>query len=137
MKRIRKEYDEQSIRKIKKMFNLLSGLFKERIFVVEGKKDEQALKKLGANRVVKYTKMSDTCSRVKHMLGTTEHEQVIILTDNDRTGTKLMNKLEQMLRGYGIRSDEYSRRKILAFLDLKYVENIAQKYKETKQKIGA
>jgi len=93
--------------------------------IVEGRRDEQALRKLGVNGVVLCLKAVGE-SRFRFLERLDGHDEVVLLTDFDREGGELRLWLYQELSRRGIRSDDYFWRRVrsLARTEVRSVEEL-------------
>lgn len=96
------------------------------ILIVEGKKDESALRGLGFRKILKINsrpiaKVADDAAFLaeKH-----KSRQVIILTDFDRTGSRLASRLKSFLQSRKIHANSRIRRDVMN-LGIKNIEELA------------
>ena len=92
----------------------------EKIVIVEGKKDVARLKKLGVSKVISLSRMPlcTFCEEVSQ-----NHNEVILLMDNDVQGKKLYSKLKLGFGSLGIKiNPKYQ--KNLALLKISHVEGV-------------
>jgi 5S rRNA maturation endonuclease (ribonuclease M5) len=93
--------------------------------VVEGRKDERALRAIGLTgtilRLNKGISVFRTCENISR-----EYGKVILLTDWDRRGGQLSRKLREGLEANGVQYDENIRAKMatLTKKDIKDVESL-------------
>lgn len=74
--------------------------------IVEGKKDEEALSRAGVRKIIRI----DGMGLYEFALGVSQrHEEVIVLTDFDREGSKIAGKLNLLLGSLGCRVDRKKR----------------------------
>ncbi|MBN2477970.1 hypothetical protein JXB01_01635 [Candidatus Micrarchaeota archaeon] len=103
---------------------------KEGKIVVEGKRDKESLKRLGASSVTTSAgKPFYACEKLSRL----NAEEVIILTDLDRKGEQLLKFLERELWSRGIKTDVKTRKEISGILKIRDFENIDKKYEEFKK----
>ena len=81
--------------------------------IVEGMKDEKALKTLGLNNIIKINRKP--LYQVAQEVSRAKTKEVVILTDFDRDGRALAAKLMRLFRPYKIRVNKRLRRKIMEF----------------------
>jgi 5S rRNA maturation endonuclease (ribonuclease M5) len=97
-----------------------------RILIVEGKKDERALRGLGIRRIIRVD--SRPIERVVRdaVLAAEKHKnrEIIVLTDFDRTGRKLAAKMRLILQSRKIHANSRVRRDVMN-LGIKCVEELA------------
>lgn len=91
-----------------------------KLIIVEGKKDKEALEKLGVKNIVClsgpiYKVIEDISEKTK---------EVIILTDLDREGKKLYHRLKHNLQKHGVRVDNYFREFLFKETTLTQIEGI-------------
>lgn len=108
-----------------KRFELLIDKLREfdGVIIVEGLRDEVALRKLGVRaEVIRLSRLP--LSEVA--LIASQYHEVMILTDLDRKGEELAKKLTQYLEGYKCRVDTETRRelKMIAKKDIKGIEDL-------------
>lgn len=107
MKRIDKE----------KLLNTLNKL-KDCILIVEGLKDEKALKTLGLKDIVRISgksliKVIENVKEIKETKRTKGIDDVIILTDFDSKGRKLAARLTRLLQSYRIHPNQRLRSEVM------------------------
>ncbi|MDD4353476.1 MAG: toprim domain-containing protein [Candidatus Nanoarchaeia archaeon] len=93
---------------------------KNKVVIVEGKKDVARLKKLGVLKVVSLSRMPLCvfCEKIAE-----NHDEVILLLDNDFEGKKIYSKLKNELSYLGVKTNpEYQ--KNLKRLKISHVEGI-------------
>ena len=87
--------EEQEIIEIKEFVSHLNSM-KESVVVVEGKRDSDALKKIGfSGKVVEFHKFGGMINFVDSVA---RHENLIILFDGDRKGKYFTRKTIQLLQ---------------------------------------
>jgi 5S rRNA maturation endonuclease (ribonuclease M5) len=87
--------EEQEIIEIKDFVSHLNSM-KESVVVVEGKRDSEALKKIGfSGKVVEFHKFGGMINFVDSVA---RHESLIILFDGDRKGKYFTRKTIQLLQ---------------------------------------
>jgi len=93
--------------------------------IVEGRKDKEALQKLGFERkIIKIKTRKSIFRMIEGMRG--EYEKVIILTDWDPTGRRLCYKIKKACEANMINYDVEYRKQILKYVkkEIKDVESI-------------
>lgn len=95
----------------------------EKAVIVEGKKDVARLKKLGVSKVISLSRMP-LCTFCEEIAN--NHNEVIILMDNDPEGRKLYSKLKLELGNLGIKINSRYQEN-LAKLKISHVEGIKLK----------
>ena len=120
----------------------LESLFKEiedavEVVIVEGSRDHVALRYLGFNgRIKTYSKVG--ISDGDMVEGLTSYNNILVLTDFDREGRQLNNKLSNLLERRGVKIEKRLRRsmgKLMAVLGVYTIEaldNIENKIKHQK-----
>lgn len=93
-------------------FIKLINELKEKVIVVEGKKDEKALSGLGLKNIVDIS--GKPLFEVALALSRTEKE-IVILTDFDREGRKLAERLNRLLRSFKKRPNSRLRSMLMRF----------------------
>ena len=92
----------------------------EKAVIVEGKKDVARLKKLGVSKVISLSRMPlcAFCEKIAQ-----NHNEVILLMDNDAEGRELYSKLKFGLGNLGVKiNPEYQKK--LAKLKISHVEGV-------------
>lgn len=120
--------------RIEKRFEEVEALIKNLVHlsvtmpvIVEGKKDEKALRELGVKgeivRLNRGESIFSTCERLSK-----DHEKVILMTDWDRKGGHLGKLLKDGLEANGVQYDEDIRARlaILTKKDIKDVESLVK-----------
>lgn len=100
----------------------LRELSEELPIVVEGRRDEEALRCLGIDAEFFYISSSpfyELCEGIASRCS-----EVILFTDTDRTGHELAKKLKRYLEQRGIKVNEKYRLSLLSKLDTHQVENL-------------
>lgn len=105
---------------MKDYLELLDGLegIKDKVVIVEGKKDKVSLHSLGVKNVVSLE--NKPLFRIIEEL---EAEEVVILTDLDGEGRKLFSRLSHGLQRNGVKVDNKFR-KLLFKTDLSHIEGL-------------
>lgn len=112
------KYSEKCEKSRKRLNALLSRL-EGKAIIVEGKKDADALGRLGFSA---YT----AAGSVKNIAARIRESGAIVLTDMDGAGDELALMVKDELEPY-MRCDIETRKRIAAMLDLRNFEDIAQK----------
>ena len=88
------EFPESEIAEIKKFMNLLNSQ-KDRVVVVEGKRDSAALIKLGySGKILEFHKFN---GMIKFADSAAKYRKLILLLDGDRKGKYLTKKIIELL----------------------------------------
>jgi 5S rRNA maturation endonuclease (ribonuclease M5) len=120
--------------RIEKRLEEVEGLIQDLVYlsgempiIVEGKKDEKALRELGVEGIVvrlnKGESVFSTCEELSR-----KYRKVILMTDWDRRGGHLAKLLKNGLEANGVQYDEDIRARlaILTKKDIKDVESLAR-----------
>jgi len=93
--------------------------------IVEGKKDVRALRRLGVKGEIIRIKTSRTVFRIIESLRE-EHDEVIILTDWDRTGGRLYHRIKRACKANLLSYNQDIRKRLIKYTkrDIKDVESI-------------
>ncbi|MFO7792246.1 MAG: toprim domain-containing protein [Candidatus Saliniplasma sp.] len=93
--------------------------------IVEGKKDVNALRRLGIKGRIIKIKTSKTVFRIIEGLRK-EHDEVIILTDWDRTGARLYHRVKKACKANTLSFDQNIRKRLIKYTrkDIKDVESL-------------
>ncbi len=108
----------------------LRELSQELPIIVEGRRDEEALRCLGVDAEFFYVSSSpfyELCDTIAE-----NYSDVILFTDIDREGRKLAGKLKRYLGERGIRVNEKYRLSLLGMLDTHQVENLYKRLSRVK-----
>lgn len=94
---------EKRLEEIKKIIEKLIILNQDCPVIVEGKKDEKTLRRLGLNgKIIKIIgALSEFCEEVSE-----KHKKVIVLTDWDRKGGILCRTLKRYLNADSVKYDD-------------------------------
>ena len=93
------------------------------VVVVEGKKDVEALRRLGILRVEMLNRYPGVVD-LADALAERGVRRAVILTDFDRTGRQLASKIGAALLSAGIHVDWRARRRVRQLFRATYVENL-------------
>jgi len=101
---------------------------KERLVIVEGKRDEKALQKLGLENIIPLNGVSPADVAI-NLYNSGIKKEVVVLTDFDRKGRALALELGRILQAYKIRVNGKLRAQLRGFgkgkiEDFKHAENI-------------
>ena len=97
------------------------------IVFVEGKRDKQAMQRLGGRRI--YT-ISGRIPAVCEEVANDKVEKVIILSDLDRRGNEMVEKACEELARYSIKCDREQRLQFGRILKVKYFESLDRAYEK-------
>lgn len=94
---------------------------KNRIIIVEGRKDKEALERLGLKNIVTLSKkpIFQIIEEVSE-----KNKRVIILTDLDKHGKELFGKLNSGLQYHGVKVDNKFREFLFKKTKLRQIEGI-------------
>ncbi len=87
---------DQEICEVTKFIFQLNSIEKDSIIVVEGKRDSEALKKIGCSR--KILELNDFRGMVDFTDHVARYKKIIILFDRDRKGAELTGKVIRLLQ---------------------------------------
>lgn len=114
---------EKHLEDVEKILEKLKLLNREYAVIVEGKKDEDALRNLCLNgRIIRIVgSISDMCEEISK-----EHKKVIILTDWDKKGGDLCRRLKKYLEANTVKHDDRIRAELaeLCKKEIKDVESL-------------
>ncbi|MFA5382763.1 MAG: toprim domain-containing protein [Candidatus Micrarchaeia archaeon] len=102
--------------------------------IVEGKKDKIALNKIG---LIKVNTLQGDYKRIVEKLKEKNVQKVFILTDFDRRGDELAEKLKGELTAQAIDFDLEKRKRLGAILNIKFWEEADTKLEQFLEKIDA
>ncbi len=115
--------------KYKKLQRLLEKMERS-VVLVEGKRDKNALEKLGCRRVITISgRVRDVCESLDG-----EHEAVIA-TDLDRRGNELARRAREELEGCSVRADSETRVLLARILKIKYFEDAKRGFDEFMEEV--
>ncbi len=121
------QLDEEKKRYLEKQLKNIIEKLKMSNIAVEGKKDVEALKRLGCNNIICVAGnpkiMCKTMNKMKW-------KNVVILTDIDERGNELADEVRKELERYEIAVDVETRKRVSKILNLKEVETIDRKYEK-------
>jgi len=116
--------------KFEKLKEIIDKMKKdERKKIVEGKRDKEALNKLGIKKV--------ETIETKPLREITEEEkekEVILLTDFDKTGKSRSSRLIRLFKSEGIKTDLAYKKELGKLHGISEIEEIPSKYKKLKNK---
>ncbi|MFQ5816123.1 MAG: toprim domain-containing protein [Candidatus Hydrothermarchaeaceae archaeon] len=98
--------------------------------IVEGKRDEEALRNLGVEAEFHWASSAPFHEFCDEM--TKRYKEIIIFTDMDRAGKRLAKRLGTALRQRGIKVHEKYRPILLGKLETHHVEGLAKRLERTK-----
>ncbi len=97
--------------------------------IVEGKRDKQALNKLGIKQV-----QTIKTKPLRQITGKEKDKEVILLTDFDKTGKSRSKKLIKLYKAEGIKTDLKYKKRLGKLHGISEIEELPSKYKELKNK---
>jgi len=111
-----------SSEEIQKVLDSLKG----NILIVEGRKDESALRSLGIRHIVKINSrpIAKVATDVDSMAEKHKNREVIVLTDFDRTGRRLASQIRLLLQSRKIHANSRIRRDVMN-LGISRIEEMA------------
>lgn len=98
--------------------------------IVEGKNDKRALEEFGIVNVI----VINSGKTLQKTAEETESEKVIIMTDFDRKGKQLEEKLSELFKNQGIETDVRYKKEIRSTTGIMFIEELMSKYKELEKK---
>lgn len=98
-----------------------------KLIIVEGKKDRKALEQLGIKKIITLNK--EPLFKIAENISK-EHKDIIILTDLDKEGKQLYDKLNSSLQRLGLRVDNSFRNFLLKKTKLRQIEGITSYLKK-------
>ena len=128
---------EKRLENIEKIIDELIQLSTEdAIFIVEGKRDVQALKNLGIDghfEIATQRSLSNFCESIAQL-----NEKVILLTDWDRRGNMLMLKMTKHFHSLGVNPDVRLREHLVSIVqkEIKDVESLPTYVIKLRQLVG-
>ncbi|MCX6777109.1 MAG: toprim domain-containing protein [Candidatus Micrarchaeota archaeon] len=132
-----KKFSPMALRKLQKKQKLLDRTLKDlaesgAAVLVEGKRDREALQRIGVRNRIFLVNMSPDklCLRVSKVAG-----EAVILTDFDEAGQKLCRRIEEALHSYNVLPNTEVRRKLRYLLGVYNFEDIDRRMEEFKNKI--
>jgi len=132
-----KKFSPMALRKLQKKQKLLDRTLKDlaeggAAVLVEGKRDREALQRIGVRNRIFLVNMSPDklCLRVSKVAC-----EAVILTDFDEAGQKLCRRIEEALHSYNVLPNTEVRRKLRYLLGVYNFEDIDRRMEEFKNKI--
>ncbi len=111
-----------------KLLNLLASLdheYPNLLIVVEGHRDEAALRNAGVNGEILRIHAGDTIAEVVDRMASRSGQEILILTDFDREGTELCHRIERSLENRQVRVLQGLRLRIHSLMgNLRCIEEI-------------
>jgi len=102
---------------------------KEAVIIVEGKKDKEALQRIGVKNRIKLVNRSPAeLSRA-----ISDEKEAIILTDFDEAGEEICKRVEESLSSYSIKADTELRKRlhrIIGVANFESIDKILDKFDE-------
>jgi 5S rRNA maturation endonuclease (ribonuclease M5) len=92
--------------------------------IVEGKKDRQALQKLGFSKIIEIS--GKAIDRVVEGILSEKPKSVIILTDYDRDGMKKANQLANFFQHHHVKVNSLVRRKVQVLFKIHKIEELSR-----------
>ncbi len=125
---------EERLEEVRKLISELIRHSSELPIIVEGQKDERALRDLGVEGIIVRLNVGDSVFKTCEDLSRT-HRKVILLTDWDRRGGHLAKLLREGLEANGVQYDDEIRAKlaVLTKKDIKDVESLAKHMRRLKK----
>ncbi len=116
---------EEELEGVENVLTDIKGEEEEAAILVEGKKDVEALEEMGINRDIIKVKRGERIYRIIEKLRG-RYEKLIILTDWDKTGGRLSQRIKMACKSNVIDFDLKYRERLIKFLkkEVKDVESI-------------
>lgn len=112
--------------KFKELKETLKDLQKDqRKKIVEGKRDKKALEKFEVKNIQTIRRKP-----LKEITTNTDEEEVILLTDYDKTGKKISRDLIRLYQAEGVKTDLEYKKKLGKLRGISEIEEIPSKYQE-------
>jgi 5S rRNA maturation endonuclease (ribonuclease M5) len=132
--RLKRTYDLEALEEL--IASLLDASYQGAAVIVEGRRDEQALRALGLSGSV----IMASCRRALDLAedAARNYPQIILLTDWDGKGDEMCKTIERHLRSVGSRPDGEirSRLKKLVKKEIKDVESLSQYAERMREQYG-
>ncbi len=113
--------DQESYQGLRDILSTLESLPPDAAILVEGKKDERCLRRMGISTDIIRTNSSQSLHQQL-----TPYSELVILTDYDRQGKQLAREAEVMARAFGVEPNLQPRKKLrrLTGGDLAHIEGL-------------
>lgn len=122
---------EEAGNALKRLGRLMQRIRDGWVFV-EGRRDKEALEKLGCTKVLTISgTLRSACAKLEG-----KADSVVVLTDLDRRGDELARLAAQELEGCSIAADLETRKKLAGILRLRYFEDAKRKHDKLMEDIG-
>lgn len=122
--------NERELRKKYKKLQRLLEKMEKSVVLVEGKRDKNALKQLGCNRVITISgRIRDVCETLRG------EDKVIIATDLDRRGNEMARKAREELEGCSVSADSETRVLLARILKIRYFEDAKRGFDEFMEEV--
>jgi len=132
-----KKFSPLAMRRLQRKQKFLKRTLRElresgAVILVEGKRDREALKRIGVKNRIFLINMSPDrlCERVSRTA-----DEAVILTDFDAAGERLCKRVEEALRSYSVLPNTEMRRKFRYLLGIYNFEEIDRKLEEFEKKV--
>jgi 5S rRNA maturation endonuclease (ribonuclease M5) len=114
--------------RLKKLERLLEEARKNWVFV-EGRRDKEALRALGADQVLTISgNLRQSCSKLP-----ADVNRVYVLSDLDRRGDEMALRAREELESRSIRADVETRRKLAHLLRIRFFEDAKRAYDKLRE----
>jgi len=132
--RPKRTYDLEALEEL--IASLLDASYQGAAIIVEGRRDEQALRALGLPGPVIMASRRSALDLAED--AARNYPQIILLTDWDRKGDEMCSTIERHLRSVGSRPDREirSRLKKLVKKEIKDVESLSQYTERMREQYG-
>jgi 5S rRNA maturation endonuclease (ribonuclease M5) len=127
-------YDLQALEEL--IASLIDASYQGAAIIVEGRRDEQALRALGLRGPVIMASRRSALDLAEE--AARNYPQIILLTDWDRKGDEMCKTIERHLRSVGSRPDGEIRNRLkkLVKKDIKDVESLSQYTERMREQYG-
>jgi len=102
--------------------------------IVEGRRDEKALRELGVETEFFHVSSGTALYELGELI-VGKYSDVILLTDLDKAGNKLAKRLKSILSQGGVRVNERFRLSLMSKLDTHQVENLCKRLIRVKRQL--
>lgn len=122
------------VRKEKLLRRVLNELAEsDAVVLVEGKRDKNALERIGIRNRIMVINMSpdEVSERVSRVA-----DKAVVLTDFDDAGEELRCRVEEALRSYNVSPNTEVRKRLHYLLGVRNFEEIERKLEEFRKKLG-
>jgi 5S rRNA maturation endonuclease (ribonuclease M5) len=120
---------------IRDMIEDLKELALEHPIIVEGKRDERALRELGIEgKIFKVQTAPSVLELCENVAG--EHKEAILFTDLDSAGKRIGKNVKKYLTDKGVKVNDNIAKKLMYSLDTTETENVFKRFERAFRKIN-